>query len=422
MSSVCRISNERYTSSQKKLYLLLSSMVVYAYMFSVNVYAIWYVACALVFAATLCLLAIGSIRLTNSWTPIILVSVYFLYIFMSSFWSISFDSTLRYVAIDIIYFFVFLIFYILVLNLPLKMISSNLTHWVYPGIASSIYFFNFGQPLDRIGVHVYTIFPAILPYILLNVFYAKGFRRYGLWALALAALLLLLVSMSRTPLGTGIMVSIFSLVAFGGVNLYLVNRILFGGIILVGGGASLWLFEPTREALARAFMRALQMDIELAGIYIDYEGVDIGRALLFEAMNDVIFRFQPLGMGYRSFSVWAAENLGVSKSIHNTYHALLVEGGMVLAFIALFMISFFFFGLAKLINRSRDRYKRNFAKATVISMMGICLFGYFHQIHQAPSFFIILGIGFGLINKGSNSFDSMPPVEVSLKPTIDQIR
>jgi len=414
MSLAIEVFDENHTSSRRRFYLYLVSMVIWAYMFSVNVYKIWYVVCALAVATTSFLLALRSIRVTITKTSLLLVFMYFLYILLSSFWSISSEWTLEYVAVDIIYFFVFLLFYILVLNLPLTRISSNLAFWVYPGIVSSIYFFYFGKDLGRIGTLVYSLLPAILPYIWLNAFYVKGFRRYRLFALALAALLLLVVSMSRAPLASGLMVSFVSLIAFGGLSFISVSRILFGGIVFVLMGASLWLFNATREAMIRSYVRIVGEDAEVGGIYVASEGLDKGRAMLSEAMNEVIFRFQPFGMGYRNFSVWSEENLGIAKSIHNTYHAWLVEGGMMLAAIVAFMFVFFFFSLRKLIKRSNDEYERNFAKATVFSMMGICFIGYFHQIHQAPVFFIVLGIGYGLIDRNYKRFYLMRPVGVPL--------
>jgi len=47
-------------------------------------------------------------------------------------------------------------------------------------------------------------------------------------------------------------------------------------------------------------------------------------------------------------------------------------------------------------------------------MMGICFIGYFHQIHQAPVFFIVLGIGYGLIDRNYKRFYLMRPVGVPL--------
>jgi len=345
MSLAIEVFDENHTSSRRRFYLYLVSMVIWAYMFSVNVYKIWYVVCALAVATTSFLLALRSIRVTITKTSLLLVFMYFLYILLSSFWSISSEWTLEYVAVDIIYFFVFLLFYILVLNLPLTRISSNLAFWVYPGIVSSIYFFYFGKDLGRIGTLVYSLLPAILPYIWLNAFYVKGFRRYRLFALALAALLLLVVSMSRAPLASGLMVSFVSLIAFGGLSFISVSRILFGGIVFVLMGASLWLFNATREAMIRSYVRIVGEDAEVGGIYVASEGLDKGRAMLSEAMNEVIFRFQPFGMGYRNFSVWSEENLGIAKSIHNTYHAWLVEGGMMLAAIVAFMFVFSFSAL-----------------------------------------------------------------------------
>lgn len=373
--------------------------ILWSYMFSVYVYKIWYIVTAISLFIAVISTSVGSIRANRLIWAMLLLVPYFSYILLSALWAIDPLQTIKYFLVDFIELIVFALFYLLAINNPPERIVRLFICLVVPGTISAVMFYFMDPNAIRIGQRSVTILPMALPFIIMHYTTSNNATRYLALLSSVAILALIFVSMSRTPLAVGLILSILSLVIFIKLSLRHFVRLLSAGVITAVSALIMWHVDITRVALIKMYVRVFHRNVALDGLVLSAEPVDKGRELISRGVGEVMFEYQPLGMGYMNFPIWSGEFMGKSKSLHNIYQAWWVEGGVVLSLIVSFIFIGYFFMLKKSISIAKYPYYKSVCIAAMVSMVGVLLFGIFHQMHQSPAMFALLGIGYALYEK-----------------------
>jgi len=365
-------------------------------MFSVHLYKIWYIVTAFSLFTAGIFVLLGILNTDKLFRSTCCILIYFGYLLLSSFWSISPGQTVKFFFIDSIEIVVFILFYILVLNISLAALTKMFIYLVFPGFFSAVLFYYLDPNSIRIGSRSLTILPMALPFVWMYYFTSMNRDRYVALFSGVTIIALLFISMSRTPLAVGVVLTILSIGVFGKLCSRYIIKILSVGLAFLSSFLILWQFETTRFALIKTYVRIFHRDFYGGTTHIAAETVDKGRELISRGISEIVFTNQPFGMGYMNFPVWSGDVLGKSKSLHNIYWAWWIEGGVSLVLIVGFIFTCYFYSLLKCIVYSTDIFYRNFCFATIISMVGVLLYGLYHQIHQVPTMYMLLGVGFAL--------------------------
>ena len=147
---------------------------------------------------------------------------------------------------------------------------------------------------------------------------------------------------------------------------------------------------------------------------IEAEKPDVLRWLIY---NEASSRYETnwlLGIGYMNFMPWfgdmynySSENLNgkmvFGMSLHNTFQAWALEGGLPCLFIVTLLIFKYFSILRRRAKYSVNDLEKSYYKLLTIIMICLLVEGLFYQIHQTPVFFIMLGIVYALDDKKRNT-------------------
>jgi O-antigen ligase len=107
--------------------------------------------------------------------------------------------------------------------------------------------------------------------------------------------------------------------------------------------------------------------------------------------------FEPwFGHEYNYSQKTASGKEVVGVTLHNTYQTWALEGGVPCLLISVYLLWKYFNILVTRIRRSIDNTEKSYYKLLIISMCCLLLEGLFHQIHQTPVFFILIGIVYAL--------------------------
>lgn len=384
-----------------EIYFWIFSFILWSYMFSVHIYKIWYIVTAVALFICYVLLMTKVLSFYDINKGPLYLFVYFCYIFLTSLWAKYPEITLRYASYDLIEFFVFILAYILTLNSPIHKIEKFFKFLIIPVIASTLYFYFSDPNAIRIGGgRNLMIMPMLLPFFWMDVVEKKGISNKFAIVSIVVILCLMIISMSRSPVLVGTIVMILSLISFSKSFhkiIKSISKILIYFLILL---SMLFYYSPTKIAILKQYSRIINKDVVFGNIHIQAEGSGRERKLIEKGVNELFFDNQPFGIGYMNFPEWfKVQYNGQSHTIHSIYYAWSLECGIFFIIFLIYVFYKYFEGLYVAIKLSKDERFINTCKAITISMVGILVYGLFHQAHQAPILFLLLGVGFALKTK-----------------------
>jgi O-antigen ligase len=93
----------------------------------------------------------------------------------------------------------------------------------------------------------------------------------------------------------------------------------------------------------------------------------------------------------------------VGMNLHNTFQTWALEGGLPCLCIVAMLLWKYFRILRRRIIQSNNDLEKSYYKLFVIGMVCSLVVGLFHQIHQTPMLFILLGIVYALEDNNKNN-------------------
>jgi hypothetical protein len=104
-----------------------------------------------------------------------------------------------------------------------------------------------------------------------------------------------------------------------------------------------------------------------------------------------------------NFQMHFEKQHGYKAALHSMYSAWLVEGGLAVAIYVAVCASIFVTRLWKRARSAVSDDERAYVKAILIGLAAMLLMGGFHQIHQSPTLWLLLGLGWGIGDTDSQS-------------------
>jgi hypothetical protein len=366
-----------------------------SYVASWLVYKIWYVATAAACAIALLLAVATAIRVDGLAGALFPVLAYFSYLAVTSLWASDPQVTLTWVAIDSIEMPVVALFYLWALNSPARPLCWSMVALVYLCIPITAALQVIDPEADRFGYRALAILPMLVPFC-----WMLWHRERSIAAVAgIASILaMLLISRSRTPLGAAIIGLLLCVWSTSTNRREFLRRgfLAFVGVMVLA--VVLFALPITRPFMAATLSRLTYLDIDLGDTLIEAEAVDEVRWNVFFNGLTLWWEHQPLGMGYMNFMVWFETNAGVAMPLHNSLQTWALEGGLPCLAIVGWMLSRYFRVLGMPL-REGDDDAHILASALRNAMLVTLLMGFFHQPHQTPTMFGLLGMAYAFARR-----------------------
>jgi hypothetical protein len=219
----------------------------------------------------------------------------------------------------------------------------------------------------------------------------------------------LLVGRSRAPLAAGVSaVAVMAWLLSGGLRARLRRLATFASLFVLAA-AILIAIPATRPLVATTTVRLGRVLPERSPAVASAESeirktpywgqarrmrdqIDI-RGAIWTEFRALHSKAMPLGLGYMNFSRYFAERYPFQTSLHSVYMVWWLEGGVAVFLYAMLAI----FGVVRSIRRAQCAEpsidQRILGDALLVSLGVLLFIGFFHQIHQSPAFWSILGLG-----------------------------
>lgn len=349
--------------------------VLWTYILSNYLFRIWYVATAAALVVVAILIAARAVRAGGLGRAIAPVIVYFAVLLASMSWARFPADTVRWVAIDSIGIAVFALAFIAGRNATPVLIANGLMSLAIPAVLMTAIMQAIDPSVPRIAQYAVALLPFVTPFA-----YWRAVTARTRWPamLALAIIFAILVfGRSRTHLGTAVLLTTMAALVFRKNA----RVALMAGVAIAVTLAALVLVPVTRGAVADMFVRIVGEPPNPQRVAL----AEVSRSLLQETM--------PLGIGYGNFIRRFHGVTGYELQLHNVYVAWLLEGGVLCVAIVLFLAAAHVRALAQYIGVATAPDQRAFGQACAIASTGILTIAMFHQVHQTPVLWMMLGLG-----------------------------
>jgi hypothetical protein len=364
--------------------------VIWTFVVSVYVYKSWYIAAALALTVVLLLGATGRLRTDGLLPALVPVLVYFAVLLAGALWAEFPDETILWVAIDSISIAVFTLFFIAGRNAPPGAIVTALSTICIPSVAIAALNYALEPWATRSAQYAVEVLPFITPFLCLRAATVRP-RWPSLVALA-ATFAVLVVGRSRTPLGTAGLLTVLSVFAFRrSTRSALRDAFVYGTVIAALLGALLF-FPVPRKLVVGMFVRLTHIGVDWGDLHIPPEPVNQERVDLTRISMDMLPHSLPFGIGYMNFTLYFEDVTGYRLPLHNMYMTWLLEGGVACVLVVLVLATMHVRSLRRYIRRGTAE-QRGFGQACLLASLGLLPLGAFHQVHQMPALWMLLGLG-----------------------------
>jgi hypothetical protein len=376
-----------------------------------NLYRSWYITTACVCFVTVFLLCAGVLKTRGLAKGTGVLLIYYLYLLLTATWAEYPSVTIWYVATESIFIFVFSLFYLLSMNFKPDRIIDFFVNLVPAAIIIFLGTYIKDPEATRLGGYVLVLLPFVLFFCTLRLIQSSSFQNV---AFVTACLLMLVISMSRTPLliaGMGLLLIFVKITTGWRARRKFVEVLLIIGVLVV---VTILAVPQLELYTARALARITYQDVVVGDQLIEAEMSDAVRWTIFADALSLYETNWLLGMGYMNFMPWygdlynfSFENARgeetVGMNLHNTFQTWALEGGLPCIAMVTFLLWKYFRILRKRISQSNNEPEKAYYKLFVIGMICLLWAGLFQQIHQTPVFFAFLGIVYALDENGGSS-------------------
>lgn len=377
----------------------------------INLYKSWYITTACVCFVTVLLLLTDILKMRGLVRSTGFILIYYLYLLLTAMWAEYPDITIWYSLTESIYIIIFALFYLLSMNFKPDRIINFFVNLMPPTILIYLIIYIIDPEAGRLGGYTLVFLPFVLLFCTLRLIQSFSIRNV---VFITAGLLMLVMGKSRTPLliiGLGLLLIFVTITKRWRTRRKLVA--VFMSIVLVLIIAFLS-FQPIRLSVATTISRIIYQDVVVGDQVIEAEKPDALRWSIYDNARSLYKTNWLLGMGYMNFMPWYGDMYNYSfmtakgkeirgMNLHNVYQTWALEGGLPCLGIVTLLLWKYFNILRRRIRQSKNDLERSYCKLFVIGMVCLLVEGLFHQIHQAPVFFIFLGIVYALDVKNRDS-------------------
>jgi hypothetical protein len=377
------------------LQVLMCEAILVCYFLSIWKFRIWFIGTAAAVGITVLVVATGAVHVRGLVRDLWPLGLYFLYLFAASFQS-EWAAEARYWSlVDSAGILVAALFWIAARNATPQEIRRGLVYVSLLGALIALIIYRAMPYLSRLGGYALAFNPVVVPFLWADIVNKGRHRVLAIFTLAVV-LSFVLLSRSRTPLATAIIVLGLSFLWIGrGFFKKLMHASLLG-IILVTSIAVLYSYRTPRIFLLTFVARVTHDDVITRDIYIPGEPKDPVRMRLDELVRDTMWPAQPFGVGYSTHQRLYERRWGDPVPLHSMYQTWLVEGGIVCVLIVLPILIRQFFALRTAHRRAATDDEATMARCITLATVAVLLMGLFHQMHQGPVLYAMLGLGLGL--------------------------
>jgi hypothetical protein len=348
----------------------------------------------------------GCLRLRGLVSATLPVAGYFALLLSTAVWAVEPFETFRWVAIDSIEMVVFMLFFLAGRNSSGSMIALALISILIPtAVMTALTYW-----MDPLATRFAGYSLALLPMTM--AFSAAGAvvsRRKWPWLLAMCAVVaFLLISRSRSPLAAAMLAAVLSVIVFGRNPMDRARKAAAGVAVLAALMILLALLPVTRPLLLTTFVRATRLlpaSLEKPFLVLDEavretaygrrirpRGEISERALIAERSESLARESFPRGIGYMNFQLHFEKVYGFRFALHSMYWSWFLEGGVLVALYVFACGSWLLTRLWRALARSRPREDLAHGWAILIGLAAVLFQGAFHQLHQSPSLWLLLGL------------------------------
>ncbi len=382
------------------LHFWCCSLVIWTYFASVQIYKLWYIAAAIALLIGGYSALTGRLSIRGIGSNLLLLSSYFGYLWITSFWAIRPDLTEQWLTYDTIEIGVFILFYTLALNVPLVRLVDFGIAMMLPALVVTLVMSYIDSESIRLGGRSPAIIPAFLPFALVKAKLSRWER--GPLALAIG-LGVLVISMSRAPLLGGLIaVALTVLMLSGSVTQLVRSGAAMCGVAVIGV-LCLLAVESTRVLVVKSLVRITGQQMMVAGVMIQPEMEDLERSAIYEEGAALLEQNMPWGLGYMNFPHYFERIYHYPMSLHNTYQAWAVETGVPGVSIVALLLGRYFWILRRRLRAATSLEERYTLKALGIAMISVMVMALHHQMHQVPTLFMLLGMVYAVHVKSARA-------------------
>lgn len=373
-------------------------VVLAAWMSSSLVYKTWYIATVIALSAVTVATLLGITRINGLSRALAPIIAYYLCLLTTALWAPYPAFVLRWVLIDSIEIPVFILFFVVGRNSVAPAIQRSMVLLTVPALLTGSYYALAQSPnlASRFGGAGLIALPVIIPFCFAEVF-ARGKKTLPMLSLAVAVAIVV-VSRSRTPLAAALLMIGLSTFVFSRNILALLKTVAVLALSAAVLLATLLAIPNTRLLIAQTYVRVSKTDAVVGDVYLAAEG-DSERETINEGFRELMPIYFPQGMGYENFIPWYSDTHGYDLALHSSYETWILEGGLACLLIIVFIITRHFLTMAAVLKRSRLQTDRNFLKACVLASVALLAVAAFHQAHQTPLFWMILGLAAGFTER-----------------------
>lgn len=370
------------------LHLHSFELIIWAYFISAAVYKRWYIVTAIALVITVTAAALGAITLRRVVPAILPFLLYHGYQFLGILWSDYPEGVIFTASSTAIGSAIAFLAWSLVRNHSPDAISDIFVRLPYPALAVTIIDLVTRPEAIRSGGYSLNFMALAVPFCYARIM-AKRRPKWAGLSLFLA-LMILIVGRSRSPMAAAAIAGLLAFLLIGRGLMARLRVLALGLIALPLLAVVLMSFETTRKTALTTFVRFTKQEVLQPDLYIAAEGLDHGRAHLDELVPTLMWEAQPLGIGVGAYRFYHERAYGYPLNLHNVFELWLVEGGVVLVSIVLFIL----WRHVRALFRTMKTPARDFAKCVLIMTICVLAMGVFHRIDL--SFWIIVGFGVGL--------------------------
>jgi O-antigen ligase len=299
---------------------------------------------------------------------------------------------------------------LLSLNFPPGRVVDFFVYLVPPAAIIFIITYIIDPEAIRLGGYASGLIPFMLLCCILRLIQSFSILHIGL---ATACALMLVISMSRTPIlmgGLGCFLAFTTIARRWRIRGKLVAVFSLIGVLAV---MSIVAVPELRLYAGRTIARTTYQDVVVGHQFIEAELPDVKRWTIY---RDALALYEAkwlYGIGYMNFMPWFGDMYDftsinsrgkevIGMNLHNVFQTWALEGGLPCLIIVSVMIWKYFSILRRRIRQSQNDTEKGYYKLFVIGMVCLLVGGLFHQIHQTPMLFIFLGIVYALDDKNGN--------------------
>lgn len=373
----------------------------YCASFFLHKYKLYYFAWASCLLITTTMVLTGKLRLRLTPRHIGALAVFYAYLALTALWSYSPSETLYYAIADLLQPVAFVMGIVWAQNNPPRRLSEYSAMFVFAHVliavtlmvASGGFFFDqYGSIRSALGLALVTGLPML-------IWRAKLQRTVLRAALPALAVLIILVLGSRAALVLAGPVLVASFYSVSEGRLRFLRATARFGVLGLLGVLVIWsvpgLRHGAQAALSRFGPNELSFAITPGGVAAGDIQADFDRRLQ-AAVALSSFLDRPLtGGGYMStLSITTAAYGRVGLSAHGLPFTLLGETGLIGTAIFLWFLLGCYRSVRRRLASSLAGTDASFYRILLVTLGAMLLFGAFHQIHQVPTFFVLLGWGY----------------------------